>query len=589
MYSLPSPPSEASSVLYWSFVRPDAEDLYQAVVFQAFTPPRGGAGDDRCGKEGVCAFFHVRQGTAEGLTSSCAGGIDNPQVVTKTVTKGTSAAAVAVVGFLRRWRGRCREFKAAVLPPDAAFVRATAALTADLVNGGHDEEATTFHTHLLTHTSRCARTLQVATARRALAFATPAPASTPLDDRCATDAVEEALARLRPRGDPAWIPNEPARQLLRAVFDFQALPRLWAALRADRRQAVAVARRWAQFHDAAPWGLTARPTVYAMLDGEFGGPHWSNHAVLAWGLALYTAPPGAPLRVLHAEQLAVVPPDGTSMEHRTAQEFWAHHPTLSRWVAAARTTTAQGLARLVETLDQYARLYNVVLISKPVSVDVARFAWCVDTYAAPATRATFQRLLPQLRPRCHLSQLAATQNLLGLPRRALQRVLTQRWRRNPSSLASTLPDGTPAAHFPGYDAAHQAYDWAACAALLSEPVRSGHTAPPAGEGPTDAVLGLRAPRAWRAALDRPKPSPEPVFVSPTKHNDEGSEDVKSSQSPTTDPCNDLRASLPVPPLPSPSQSSSPSPSPPKEDCHVSGSKPRRRRRAYRSHRRLQYA
>lgn len=123
--------------------------------------------------------------------------------------------------------------------------------------------------------------------------------------------------------------------------------------------------------------------AFVMVDGEFGGPHWTRHPVLAWSLVVFVK--GAPLCHVHQTSSAWLSSlvkghvtvrmkarAGSAMDRATVTAFWDKHPLLYRWVTQETVTWDAGMATIHKFLVHWSDRFSLRFVSKPASIDLGR-------------------------------------------------------------------------------------------------------------------------------------------------------------------------------------------------------------------------
>lgn len=133
-----------------------------------------------------------------------------------------------------------------------------------------------------------------------------------------------------------------------------------------------------------------------MVDGEFTGPSFRDHAVVAWGLLVFTLHtalyPGPqpwmpPVRHTTATEVAsltvrMAPEPTDAMDPTTWSQFW-NKPAqgkLLHWVQQQCVSQRDGAAQINAFLANHEAQYSLRFISKPAGLDIARLRYCLETY-----------------------------------------------------------------------------------------------------------------------------------------------------------------------------------------------------------------
>lgn len=213
-----------------------------------------------------------------------------------------------------------------------------------------------------------------------------------------------------------------------------------------------------------------RPIAYVMVDGEFTGPNFSTHAVVAWGLVLFTLheslqpaprawlPPVKYARHVELDSLVVrMNPDPQHMmDPATWHNFWAVPgcAPLLHWVKQNCVSQVEGATIINNFLCKYAKHYTLRFIAKPAGTDIARLRYCLSTYGP--IHGSF---VPHHNSICVLSLMHVVRRLMTpFGRHTFKNILRQ------ARMAAGM--GNMPSHFPVEDCRMQIVDYITCMNML---------------------------------------------------------------------------------------------------------------------------
>ena len=95
------------------------------------------------------------------------------------------------------------------------------------------------------------------------------------------------------------------------------------------------------------------PPVFVMVDGEFSGPHFRRHGVLAWSLVAFRKAATVAEAVVPDGTITVhlTMPRGATMDPLTKSEFFDRNPGLLEGLAKGAVSPAEGMARVAAFLS----------------------------------------------------------------------------------------------------------------------------------------------------------------------------------------------------------------------------------------------
>ncbi len=149
------------------------------------------------------------------------------------------------------------------------------------------------------------------------------------------------------------------------------------------------------------------PPVFIMVDGEFSGPHFRKHAVLAWSLVAFRKALTVGDAVVPEGSITVhmSMPRGASMDPATQRDFFDRNPGLLEGLRKGALEPADAMARVAAFLSRFSR---VQFVSKPASIDIGRLAHMLSTYGPAGCP------LPDHTSVCLKTQLHMLQSVTGM-------------------------------------------------------------------------------------------------------------------------------------------------------------------------------
>ena len=149
------------------------------------------------------------------------------------------------------------------------------------------------------------------------------------------------------------------------------------------------------------------PPVFVMVDGEFSGPHFRRHGVLAWSLVAFRKAATVAEAVVPDGTITVhlTMPRGATMDPLTKSEFFDRNPGLLEGLAKGAVSPAEGMARVAAFLKRFTR---VQFVSKPASIDIGRLAHMLSRFGPDDTP------IPDHTAVCLKTQLHMLQSVTGM-------------------------------------------------------------------------------------------------------------------------------------------------------------------------------
>lgn len=209
-------------------------------------------------------------------------------------------------------------------------------------------------------------------------------------------------------------------------------------------------------------GLPPDPgTRFVMLDGEFGGPDFVKHSVLAWSLAVFRKAASVEEAIIDTLTVHFIPVPGTDLDPKTKANFFDTQPGLLEDLAVGAVTPVEGVATINAFLNKHFPGETPIrFVSKPKSVDVGRFTHMMCTYGPEEDRR-----LPHYTSVCLMSQCYMAQNFLHVTHTQMNVILRE----------ERMKQGVPAipTHHPLDDCKSQISDFLLIDRIMRES-RCGH-------------------------------------------------------------------------------------------------------------------
>lgn len=199
---------------------------------------------------------------------------------------------------------------------------------------------------------------------------------------------------------------------------------------------------------------TMRHKAMVMVDGEFTGPSFVTHSVVAWALVVFIEVQNYRLGTTYTKVVAemcvrMTPAPDTVMDPATCHGFWQSpkNARLLKWVQQDTVSQATGTQQINDFLHQMSARFDLRFISKPGSIDVPRLQYCLDVFCKkkPSYRIHHSST-------CLLTMRTVVQTLLAAYGNGeLDRLLAENRKRHGADMAPS--------HFPLDDCRTQIMDY----------------------------------------------------------------------------------------------------------------------------------